>query len=60
MYLEEISGKLQGHDIKIKYDCNGGFETCNQEKMLKLKYAEKNFKDNNGKHICRKCFLKVS
>ena len=37
MYLEEISGKLQGHDIKIKYDCNGEFETCNQEKMLKLK-----------------------
>jgi len=58
MYLEEISGKLQGHEIKIKYDCDGGFENCNQEKIIKLKYAEKNFKDNNGKHICRKCQLK--
>jgi hypothetical protein len=26
--------------------------------MLKLKYAEKNFKDNDHKHICRKCQLK--
>lgn len=58
MYLEEISGKLQSHDVKIKYDCNGSFDTCGQEKILKLRYAEKNFKDNDGKHICRKCFLK--
>jgi hypothetical protein len=58
MYLEKIEGKLQGHDIKIKYDCNEGFDTCNQEKIIKLRYAEKNFKDNNGKHICRKCQLK--
>ena len=58
MYLQEISGVLQGHEVKIKYDCEGGFEQCGQEKMLKLKYAEKNFKDNDGKHICRKCFLK--
>jgi hypothetical protein len=58
MYLEEISGKLQSHDVKIKYDCNGSFDTCGQEKILKLRYSEKNFKDNDGKHICRKCFLK--
>lgn len=58
MYLQEISGVLQGHDVLIKYDCDGGFDQCGQEKMLKLKYAEKNFKDNNGKHVCRKCFLK--
>ena len=58
MYLQEISGVLQGHEVKIKYDCTGSFDLCGQEKMLKLKYAEKNFKDNDGKHICRKCFLK--
>lgn len=58
MYLQEISGILQSHEVKIKYDCNGGFELCSKEKMLKLKYAEKNFKDNNGKHICRKCQLR--
>jgi hypothetical protein len=58
MYLQEISGALQGHEVKIKYDCTGSFDLCGQEKMLKLKYAEKNFKDNDGKHICRKCFLK--
>jgi hypothetical protein len=27
--------------------------------MLKLKYAEKNFRDNGGKHICRKCQLRT-
>jgi len=58
MYLQEISGILQSHEVKIKYDCNGGFELCGQEKMLKLRYAEKNFKDNEGLHICRKCQLR--
>ncbi len=58
MYLQEILGILQSHEVKIKYDCDGGFDQCGKEKMLKLKYAEKNFKDNNGKHICRKCNLK--
>lgn len=58
MYLQEILGILQSHEVKIKYDCDGGFENCGQEKMLKLKYAEKNFKDNESKHICRKCQLK--
>lgn len=59
MYLEEIGGKLPGHEVRIKYDCAGGFETCGQERMLKLRYAEKNFEDNGGMHICRKCFLKT-
>lgn len=59
MYLEEIGGKLPGHEVRIKYDCAGGFETCGQERMLKLRYAEKNFEDNGGVHICRKCFLKT-
>jgi hypothetical protein len=58
MYLQEISGVLQSQKVKIKYDCNGGFDTCGLEKSIKFKYAEKNFKDNNKKHICRKCFLK--
>jgi len=59
MYLQEISGILQGQEVKIKYDCDGGFETCSQERMLKLRYAEKNFKDNGNKHICRKCQLRA-
>lgn len=59
MYLQEILGILQGQEVKIKYDCDGGFETCSQERMLKLRYAEKNFKDNGDKHICRKCQLRA-
>lgn len=59
MYLQEIVGILKGHEVKIKYDCNGGFENCGQERMLKLRYADKNFKDNSGKHICRKCQLRA-
>lgn len=58
MYLEKIEGKLPAHEVKIKYDCYGNFENCGQEKMIKLRYAEKNFNDNNGQHICRKCQLK--
>lgn len=58
MYLEKIEGKLPGHEVKIKYDCDGGFDTCGQERMLKLRYAAKNFNDNEGRHICRRCFLK--
>lgn len=59
MYLQETTNVLQSHEVKIKYDCDGGNEHCGQEKMLKLKYAEKNFRDNDGKHICRKCQLKI-
>jgi hypothetical protein len=58
MYLENTEGVIKSRDVKIKYDCDGGFETCGQERMLKLRYAEKNFGDNGGKHICRKCFMK--
>jgi hypothetical protein len=57
MYLENINGKLKSQEVKIKYDCNGGFDMCGQERMLKLRYAEKNFQDNQGKHVCRKCFM---
>lgn len=57
MYLQDITGVLQSHQVKIKYDCDGGFESCGQEKMIRLKYAEKNFRDNEGKHVCRKCFM---
>ena len=59
MYLQEVSGILQSREVKIKYDCDGGFENCGQEKMLKLRYSEKNFTDNGGKHICRKCQLRA-
>ena len=59
MYLQEIVGILQSYEVKIKYDCDGKFENCGKEKMLKLRYAEKNFKDNNGKHICRQCQLRL-
>lgn len=58
MYLENTDGVLKSRDVKIKYDCDGGFETCGQERLLKLRYAEKNFNDNGGKHMCRKCFMK--
>jgi hypothetical protein len=58
MYMQEIKNILQSHEVKIKYDCNGGYENCGQEKMLKLRYAEKNIRDNDGKHICRNCQLK--
>jgi hypothetical protein len=59
MYLEKIDGKLPGHEVKIKYDCEGGFDECGRERMLKLRYASKNFNDNGEKHICRRCFLKA-
>lgn len=58
MYMQEIKNILQSHEVKIKYDCSGGYENCGQEKMLKFRYAEKNIRDNDGKHICRKCQLK--
>lgn len=58
MYLEKIEGKLPAHEVKIKYDCDGGFDECGRERMLKLRYAEKNFRDNGGTHMCRRCFLK--
>lgn len=58
MYLQIIDNILQSHKVKIKYDCNGGFEKCGQESLMKLKDAEKNLKNNEGKHICRQCYLK--
>lgn len=59
MYLQTIESILQSHEVKIKYDCDGNFQRCGQEAMLKLKYAEKNYKDNGGKHICRQCQLRA-
>ena len=38
--------------VKIIYDC------CGKEHQLKWKDADKNFKKNGGKHICRPCMLK--
>jgi hypothetical protein len=53
MYLQEIQKcPLTTTLVKIKYDC------CGKEHILKWKDADKNFKKNNGKHICRPCWLK--
>ena len=58
MYLQEIpAGIFTTTIVKIKYDCEGGFERCGKEWSLKYVDAKKNFEKNNGKHICRKCLL---
>lgn len=57
MFLQDTTNILPGQNVKIKYDCNGGFDRCGKEVLIKLKYATKNFNDNNGKHICRQCIL---
>lgn len=57
MYLEEIANKLPGQRVKIKYDCNGGYQNCGQESTPIYKVAKKNFEANGGKHICRSCQL---
>ena len=59
MYLQNIEDIIPSHEVKIKYDCDGKFEQCGQEAMLKLKYAEKNYQSNGEKHICRKCQLRA-
>lgn len=53
MYLEDPSDFVTStHRIRIKYDCHG------EERWMKYSDAKKNFEKNNGKHICRKCWLK--
>lgn len=53
MYLSEIPESVKTTSlIKIKYDC------CGKEHTLKHKDAKKNFEKNEGKHICRPCWLK--
>lgn len=53
MYLEEIQENVKTTTIvKIKYDCH------EEERLMKWSDANKNFQKNNGKHICRKCWLK--
>ncbi len=39
--------------VKIKYDCE-----CKVEREMKWVDANKNYIKNNGKHICKKCWLK--
>ncbi len=52
MYLEDVLHvPFTTTLVSIKYDC------CNKEHVLKWKDAKKNFEKNEGKHICRKCFL---
>lgn len=53
MYLQDIPDNVKTTTLlKIKYDC------CNKDHILKFKDADKNFKKNGGKHICRPCWLK--
>lgn len=53
MYLQEIQiGTFTSTLVKIKYDCH------EEERLMKYSDAKKNFEKNNGKHICRKCWLK--
>jgi len=53
MYLETIpTNPFSTTIVKIKYDC------CGKEHELKWAVADKNFQKNNGKHICRTCWLK--
>jgi hypothetical protein len=55
MYIEEISENLlTTTKVRIKYDC------CGKEYVLKWKDADKNFKKNDSKHICRPCWLKLA
>ena len=58
MYCQSIEGILPGQKVKIKYDCDGGFERCGKEFAILLRYAEKNAKDNGGQHVCRQCVLR--
>jgi len=60
MYLEEITGKLPDQDVRIKYDCSGGFKMCGQERTMNIGWAKSNFITNGGKHICRSCVLSAN
>ena len=53
MYLESIPENVKTTTVlKIKYDCH------DEERTMKWCDANENFQKNNGKHICRKCWLK--
>jgi len=59
MFLQETPKDVKTTTlVQIRYDCDGGFERCGKEWTLKHKDAQKNFEKNNGRHICRKCWLK--
>ena len=60
MYLEEIAGKLPDQDVRIKYDCAGGFKMCGQERTMNIGWAKSNFTSNGGKHICRSCVMSAN
>lgn len=60
MYLKEIAGKLPDQDVRIKYDCAGGFKMCGQERTMNIEWAQTNFEKNGGKHICRSCVMSAN
>ncbi len=54
MYMQELPETLfTTTKVKIKYDCD-----CKIEREMKWVDANKNYIKNNGKHICKKCWLK--
>jgi hypothetical protein len=58
MFLDKIDGILPSQFVRVKYECDGGFERCGKEWRLKLKDVIKNHENNNGKLICHKCQLR--
>lgn len=55
MYVEELPETLYTTTkVKVKYDC------CGKEYSLKWKDADKNYKKNGNKHICRQCSLRTN
>jgi hypothetical protein len=59
MFLDKVDGVLPAQFVRVKYECDGGFERCGKEWKLKLKDAQKNHQKNEGKLICHKCQLKT-
>lgn len=58
MFIEDIPADVKTTtEIKIQYDCDGGFERCGKIWILKYKDAKKNYEKNNNRHVCRQCSL---
>lgn len=55
MYTEELPKPCYTTTlVSVQYDC------CGVDRQMKWVDANKNFTKNNGKHICRTCFLKTN
>ena len=51
MYLQAIEG------LRHQDNCAWKCDECNQGWTTKYVAAKKNFQQNNGRHVCRECFL---